>query len=230
MPENRRIAVTERLSRCYTSIARRINEFASELIIKTCKRHLSPTRGIEIEEPCYDPNDGTIHMDEQVDNEEYAETFKHELGHFIDDKLDCPSCKEAFGVAIQADLDQFASVDTGIVTLGKMLRELIESPALENRYLSDIFSAMFHEKNVARQWNAITAAYNTLGVPIYGHEVSYWTGKDGPEKAAQLEVFADIFAIFAENDIDTVRFVGKWFPNIINRFKSELERGVLHYG
>ena len=185
---------------------------------------MSPTRGIEIEEPCYDPEDGTIHMDERVDDEEYAETFKHELGHFIDDKLDCPSCKEEFGTAIQADLDQYTSVEAGVVTVGKMLGELIESPALENRYLSDIFSAMFHEKGTARQWNAITAAYNTLGVPVYGHEVNYWTGMDGPQKAVQLEIFADIFAIFAENDTDTVRFVRKWFPNIASCFASDLNQ------
>lgn len=176
-----------------------------------------------MEEPCYDPVDGTIHMDEQVDDEEYAETFKHELGHFIDDKLDCPSCKEDFVFAIQADLDQFASASTGIITLGQMLGELVESPALENRYLSDIFSAMFHDDNTARQWNAIATTYDTLGVPVYGHEIDYWTGQKGPKNATQLEIFADMFAIFAENDPNTVQFVGKWLPNIANRFKSELE-------
>jgi len=98
----------------------------------------------------------------------------------------------------------------------------MESPALEDRYLSDIFSAMFHKADAARQWNAVETAYSTLGVPIYGHEADYWTGRNGPENAAQLEIFADMFAIFTENAPETIRFVEKWLPNIANRFRIEL--------
>lgn len=203
-----------------------MNEFASDLVIKNCKRHLSPTRGIEIEEPCFDPKDKAIHMDERVDDDEYAETFKHELGHFIDDKIGCPSCDEEFTYAIQADMDRYMSAGTGIGTLGNMLGELMESPALENRYLSDIFSAMFHGTDAARQWNAIKMAYDAQGVPVYGHELAYWTEQDGPKNAVQLEAFADMFAIFAENDPETIQFVEKWLPNTTNRFRAELKRGV----
>lgn len=183
-------------------------------------------KGIEIEEPCFDPKNKVIHMDERVDDDEYAETFKHELGHFVDDKMGCPSCLEEFSCAIQADLDRFISVSTGIGMLGDMLGELIESPALENRYLSDIFSAMFHEADAARQWNAVKTAYDALGVPIYGHEADYWTGRKGPENAVQLEVFADMFAILSENNSETVQFVEKWLPNTASRFRTELERGA----
>ncbi len=179
-----------------------------------------------MEEPYFNPKDHTIHMDERVDNDEYAETFKHELGHFIDDKMNYPSCKEGFTCAVQADLDRFMSVSTGISTLGDMLGELVESSALDNRYLSDIFSAMFHEPNAARQMNAIKTAYSAQGVPIYGHETDYWTGRKGPENAVQLEVFADMFAIFVENDSETVQFIDKWFPNTANRFRIEFEQGA----
>ncbi len=165
-------------------------------------------------------------MDERVDDGEYAETFKHELGHYIDDKMGCPSCDEEFTCAIQADLDRYISASTGIGALGGMLGELMESPALDNRYLSDVFSAMFHGSDTARQRNAVETAYNALGIPIYGHEADYWTGRKGPQNAVQLEVFADMFAILAENDSETVRFVEKWFPNTTSRFRAELERGV----
>lgn len=226
LPETRRTAIADSLSRCDAAITKKVNEFASDLVIKNCKRHLSPTRGIEIEEPCFDPKDKTIHMDERVDDDEYAETFKHELGHYIDDKMNCPSCKEEFTCAIQADLDRFTSVSTGIGTLGDMLGDLTESSAMESRYLSDIFSAMFHKANTARQWNAVETAYSTLGVPIYGHETDYWLSRKGPENAVQLEVFADMFAILAENDSETVQFVEKWLPNTARRFRAELERGI----
>lgn len=223
MPEARRNAVADSLSQCEAVIAKRVNEFASDLVIKNCKRHISPTRGIEIEEPCFDPEDKVIHMDERVDDDEYAETFKHEFGHFIDDRMGCLSCKEGFRSAIQSDLDQFTFASIGIRTLGEMLGELLESSALENRYLSDIFSAMFYGNDTARHWNAVTTVYKSLGVPIYGHDVDYWTGRDGPENAAQLEIFADMFAIFAENAPETVRFVEKWLPNTVNQFRNELK-------
>ena len=225
MPEARRAAVADSLSRCDVAIAKRVNEFTADLVIKKCKRHLSPTRGIEIEEPCFDPKDKVIHMDERVDDDEYAETFKHELGHFIDDKMGCPSCSEEFTCAIQADLDHFMSASTGIGTLGTMLGELMNSPALEDRYLSDIFSAMVYEVDAARQWNAVKTAYDALGVPVYGHEADYWTGQAGPKNAVQLEVFADMFAILSENNLETVQFVEKWLPNTASRFRAELERG-----
>ena len=223
MPETRRTAVADSLSRCDAAIAEKVNKFGADLAIKNCKRHLSPTRGIEIEEPCFDPKDKSIHMDERVDDDEYAETFKHELGHFIDDKLGCPSCKEEFASAICADLDRFRSASIGILALEKMLKELGESPALENRYLSDIFSAMFYSNDTVRQWDSVRREYDRQGVSIYGHDFDYWTGRDGPENATQLEIFADLFAIFAENDLETIRFVEKWLPNSANRFRIELQ-------
>lgn len=181
-----------------------------------------------MDEPCFNPNDGAIYMDEHVDNDEYAEIFKHELGHFIDEKMGCPSCEENFGCAIWADIDWFISAESGVKTLGMMLGELSSSSAMDNRYLSDILSAMFH--STRRQWNAVMTTYDTLGVPVYGHEANYWTGKKRPENAVQLEVFADIFAIYVENDPETIRFVKKWFPNITNRFSSDLKREVRQYG
>lgn len=161
-------------------------------------------------------------MDERVDDDEYAETFKHELGHFIDDQMWCPSCDEAFTRAIQADMDRFMSVSTGIGMLGNMPGELMESPALEDPYFSNIFFAKFHKANAARQRNAVKTAYDALGVPIYDHETDYWTGI---ENIVQLEVFVDMFPIPSENNSETVRYVEKWFPNISRRFRTERERG-----
>lgn len=225
LPANRRTVVVAGFLHCDKAIAEKVNEFAPGLIIRTCKQHLSLTRGLEMEEPFFNPQDGSIHMDERVDDDEYVETFKHELGHFIDEKMNCPSCKEDFGFAIRADLDRFMSSSIGMAMLGDMLGELMESLAMENRYLSDIFSAMFHETETARQRNAVETMYNTQGIPIYGHENDYWTGKNGPKNAVQLEVFADMFAIFAENEPETVQFIEKWFPNMVECFSTELGRG-----
>lgn len=230
LPEIRRAVIAESFLHCDIVVRDRINEYSSDLVIKTCKRHISLAGKIEVDEPCFNPHDGAIYMDERVDDDEYAEILKHELGHFIDEKMGCPSCKEDFQFAMQADLEQFTSASTGISALGEMLGELMESPVMENRYLSDIFSAMFYGADTARQRNAVVTAYNALGVPVYGHEINYWTGKNGSRNAAQLETFADMFAIFTENNSETVQFVKKWFPNITNCFGIEIERGALHYG
>ena len=70
----------------------------------------------------------------------------------------------------------------------------------------------------------MSTTYYNLGVAQYGHDDSYWSEIEGPKKAVEGEVFADLFAIYAENDHATVRFVEEWFPNITQSFLLALKQ------
>jgi len=58
------------------------------------------------------------------------------------------------------------------------------------------------------------------GDAFWGHKNEYWSGMKGPNHAVEREVFANLFAIYAENIPDTVSFVEQAFPNTTTRFKS----------
>jgi len=158
-------------------------------------------------------------MDENEDDYEYAETWKHEVGHFIDHQMGWVSHSERFAVAKDLDIELLKS-GTGIETVAEMLKELKNSLALDDRYVSDILSGLFYDEPRIR--TAIEVTYDRLGVAMYNHEDKYWSGKDGPKKAVEGEIFADLFAIYTENNTDTVNFIEKWFPNITSEFKKEL--------
>lgn len=173
-----------------------------------------------MQEPYYDELNQTIFMDEREDDYEYAETWKHEVGHFIDHQMGYPSHNEQLEFAKDADLEWFIR-KVGDELMVEMLNELRDSSAMDNRYVSDILSGLFYDKSRIR--HAIEETYNDLGVAMYGHEDAYWNEIEGPQKAIEGELFADLFAIYTENNFDTVRFVEKWFPNITNRFKNLLK-------
>lgn len=158
-------------------------------------------------------------MEDNVDNDEYAEIFKHELGHFIDTQLGCISTSENFEDAIQADkywLD--LSKEEGIENLNKMIEELSDLPVVMNcRYVSDIFSGVLMGGD-----SKIRKLYYSMDCPYYGHEFEYWIGDNGPQKAVEKEIFADLFAIYAENNSTIVNFVERWFPNTAKRLKKEI--------
>lgn len=167
----------------------------------------------------YSQDENILRMEDNVDNDEYAEIFKHELGHFIDAQLGRISTSENFGYAIQADkywLD--LSREEGIGNINRMIEELSDLPAvMDCRYVSDIFSGVLMGGD-----SKIRKLYYSMDYAYYGHEYEYWTGDKGPEKAVEKEAFADLFAIYAENNSTTVKFVERWFPNTAKRFKTEI--------
>lgn len=196
-----------------------INEFSSKLVVERTKMVLTEKLQLVMDEPHYNEGKQIIYMDENEDDYEYAETWKHEVGHFIDHQMGWISHSEQFAIAKDSDKEQFKG-ETGIKIVGDMLNELKNSPALDDRYMSDILSGLFY--NEPRIRTAIEVTYERLGVAMYGHEDKYWSGVDGPKKAIEGEIFADLFAIYTENNPDTISFIEKWFPNITSDFKKEL--------
>lgn len=61
-----------------------INKYADGIKIKSTKLRLNKNLQWVMEEPYYSEDKNVIYMDENEDDYEYAETFKHELGHFVD--------------------------------------------------------------------------------------------------------------------------------------------------
>lgn len=158
-------------------------------------------------------------MDEGKCNEEYAETFRHELGHFVDAQLGRPSLEENFEYAIEADMYWFnSSTNDGITNKKNMLLDLSSSEVIGNRYISGILSGLFLNDTVVRK------TYYEAGASYYYHKNEYWFEITGPKKAVEREVFANLFAIYAENDKMTVKFIEKWFPNMAKRFLKDISK------
>lgn len=192
-------------------------EYAGELQVATCKEMLDAEGNYRVEIPHYSQENNEIRMDEGKDTEEYVMTFRHEYGHFADEQMGRPSLQEDFDMAIQADFSWYdRNTDYGSKNLENFLINIENSAAFDSRYFSDILSGIFHNDRV------ICDFYESNGVAFYGHTNYYWLGLKGPEKAVQREVFANLFAIYTENDREIVSFVEKSFPNITKQFRRAL--------
>ena len=170
--------------------------------------------------PHYNPTQNAIFMDERVDNYEYTETWKHEVGHFVDHQMGWPSHGSQFENAIEMDMESFDQ-NGGREKLSDMMKELENSDVIDSRHVSDIFSGLFYNKRDMRM--TIEKIYYEQGAAFYGHKDSYWNGTAGPQKAVEGEIFANLFAIYTENNKEIVGFIEKWFPRLTDKFKWILE-------
>lgn len=213
LPASRTETVFEHFANADNRVREIIEKHSDALDIRSCKKVMNYSGEFVSEISHYSETDRAIFMDETKDNEEYAITFCHEYGHYIDSQLSRPSLCDEFSDAINADFDQCNPESTyGLNNLNNMLDSLRDSDALNSRYLSDIFSGMFHNEQ------RIVDTYYDEGMPFYHHSNEYWDGIDGPPQAPAREIFANLFAIYTENDSETVRFVERYLPNTTARF------------
>lgn len=169
----------------------------------------------------YSEESNIIYMEDNIDNDSYADAYRHEFGHYIDAQLARPSLTENFTYAMQADRDVLLFVDDrGERNLDNMLNELVNCNALDNMYISDILSAQFFDEQEVME--RILETYYDNNAAFYGHEKKYWEGVDAPKQAVNRETFAELFALYSENDKESVSFVEKWFPNTTKRFWKEV--------
>ena len=133
-----------------------------------------------------------------------------------------PSMGENFTYAMQADKDMllYPMGDKGFVW-NDMLEDLIQGNVLHNMYISDMLSAQFYDAPEVMQ--AIKDTYDGQNAAFYGHGDTYWEGIEGPVCAPARETFAELCALYSENDKQSIKFVEKWFPNVVKRFWKELE-------
>lgn len=198
-----------------------INEYSSQVRVERTRIRLDDA-GHEILEPSHFSEDEgirLIRMDERKDDEEYAIVFRHEFGHFIDASLQRPSLQEDFTRALEKDCKLYdCSLPEGAENFEYLLKELRKSQAFkaDNQYVSDILSGLFHNDK------RIVSIYYDDYRAFYHHENVYWDGLEGPSKAVQRETFANLFALYTENDKEVIKFVEKSFPNITTHFKIQL--------
>ena len=215
MPSHRLDAVTDGFSNATGDVKRLICEHGEKLTVDRCRNYVDNHGQWKIEGCHYNETEKMIRMDECLDDDSYADIFRHEMGHFTDDQIGRPSLSEEFAQAIEADSYWYdPNTDSGSANLQRMLSDLQSSSAYYCHHYSDILSGVFRNNDMVRN------AWEDNGDACWGHKDEYWNGSDGPAHAVEREVFANLFAIYAENDLDTVSFVEKAFPNTTTRFKS----------
>ena len=169
------------------------------------------------DKPCrshYTPSERQIYMDPRYDDDEYAEVFKHEFGHYIDHAHGWLSQSPAFVAAYQKDCDNLdITTWDGAKNTNRMLYELMNGDSAKyDRCISDILSATFNNDPL------IENRYFTEGLSYYQHDNQYWARGKNREN----EVFANLFAIYSNNDTETIEFISKNFPNTDRVFKNLL--------
>ena len=167
--------------------------------------------------PCrshYTPCERKIYMDSRYDDDEYADVFKHEFGHYIDHTHDWLSQTPDFIDAYQNDCEQLrSSTRDGNAATDRMMTKLMNgNSAKYDRCVSDILSATYYNDS------SIVDRYWAEGLPFYQHDDQYWARENNREN----EVFANLFAIYSNNDQETVRFIEEFFPNTNQVFKKVL--------
>lgn len=163
----------------------------------------------------YDFKTNTIYMNENKDDDEYAETFRHEYGHFIDHMIGDYSDSNSFKEAFDKDAERFSKIsDVGVQNIHEIIQEILITDIKYSQYISDILSALTHNNP------DIVHSYENCGYAFYGHDNFYWDGLTGKKNAAKKECFANIFSLYTENNEQYVDFIEKWFPNITDAFKK----------
>lgn len=147
-------------------------------------------------------------MGEYLDDEEYAEVFRHEYGHFADAQMGFPSTAGQFESAIDADMAWFDDP----AMKEQMLAELEAAPeVMSDRCVSDILSGFFHNDP------EIMASFHDANVAYYGHADDYWARKDSRE----LEAFANMFSIYSSGNAQASEaFLSKYFANTTRRYRK----------
>ena len=176
----------------------------------------------------YSPQSGRIVMDENMNNAEYADVLKHEMGHFIDHMMGTRSDSAAFLQAMEKECGKYdTSTASGNLNMKEMLDDLFNTGACYDRNVTDILSALFrnHPTIQTRFDKECVTGY----VAYYMHSNDYWDACDENGQSynkRSKEVFANLFAIVTDNYRISVNFVERWFPDINGEMARCLERMI----
>ena len=211
VPDDRREAINDTFENAPEGIKTIINDLSQELSVGDTRVYIDSNGDIKQECCHYSPSDDIIRMNPSYDNEEYAEVFRHEYGHFADAKLGDLSTSDEFVNAMNEDVALF-SKDSSLK--GKMLDDLASNDAIDDRCISDILSGAFN--NDAE----IIDRYNKEFADYWKHSNEYWSGEQGPTFARERETFANMFSVYSGTGRnDSISFLEKWFPNTSKNFK-----------
>lgn len=204
LPRNRREAVYEAFENAPDNIKSIINSLSSDLSVES-------TTGNNC---ChYDLVAKKIRMEDSMDNNEYAEVFSHEYGHFVDNKKGNVSDTYEFREAMSKDLANYdRSTEVGRQNFDRMINDLMSSDAAFDRAVSDNMSAYF--KNDPE----VVQRYFDEGIDYYQHDNSYWL-RHGNREA---EIYANSFGMMAQDNKASCEFMERYFPNTWEQFKKML--------
>lgn len=214
VPIERRECVTQNFENAPEGIKNLVNDLNDELAVGDTQAYIDDYGRIAYGVCHYSPDSGSIFMNPEYDDEEYAEVFGHEYGHFVDDKLGDISSTSEFRTAMQEDMQKFLGQE-GTTLKSEMLDDLASTDAIYDRAVSDILSGMFlNDEDIERR-------YMDEGVAYYSHSNEYW--QNGPDNAVGKEFFANAFRIYSDGTrSDSAEFIEKYFPNISAEVKDVL--------
>lgn len=207
MPLERRATVIDSFSNAPEQIREVVNKY---------DKHLEHVGYTNDEDGSYYSKDDGIMMKEGISDDEYSSTFRHEYGHYIDDTMgelfQNVSDNSLFQCAYQIEKEHLYD------NLGGLLNNLqMNDNVLESNYISDILSALSENDF------DIKCFYLEKTCGFFGHDDEYWEER---ENAGRSETFANLFAIYAENNSDVVAFTEKWFPELSRQFKNSIEEMI----
>lgn len=201
-------------------------------IVSIINRYAARLNGVRpsfVKGECYySPQGGWIVMDENMNNAEYADVLKHEMGHFIDHMMGTRSDSAAFLQAMEKECGKYdTSTASGNLNMKEMLDDLFNTGACYDRNVTDILSALFrnHPTIQTRFDKECVTGY----VAYYMHSNDYWDACDENGQSynkRSKEVFANLFAIVTDNYRISVNFVECWFPDINGEMARCLERMI----
>lgn len=165
----------------------------------------------------YNRLDRVIRMESILKDDEYAEIFSHEYGHFVDHNLDQPSNTQEFRDAMNRDLARYdLSTDEGYENFKRMLDASVDSEAAYDRAVTDILSAFFLNHPDIQQ------KFNDEAISNYVHDNEYWAHSGMRE----CEVFANIFSMAAQCNTESCDFIKTYFPDTWDQVMNILEGGA----
>lgn len=211
VPQNRKAAIIETFGFAPDGVKSIINRLSQELNVGDTREFINSNGEIQREVCHYSPTNGEIRMNPNYDNDEYAEVFRHEYGHFVDDKCGDVSNSPEFIDALEKDKTDFL-FDTS--RKDQMLNDLFSCDAAYDRCVSDILSGFFENDPKIKQ------RYSDEFIGYWCHSNDYWSGVNGPLNAKGKETFANLFSIYStQNRQDSIAFLEKYFPTTTSSFK-----------
>lgn len=170
----------------------------------------------------YSPNGRLIAMNEEMNDAEYTDVFKHEIGHFVDDMMGSASNSPEFISAMDSTASSFdTNTPEGRQHLEDMLDDAFSTGACFDRNVTDIISALLVNNPIVEQ--RFASESETGYVANYKHKTDYWHEVDengNLRNTRGSEIFANLFAIETDQYRISRNFVERWFPEITDAFDA----------
>lgn len=222
-PEGRREAMHASYSKAPEKITSIINRCSLSLANICESGYGRDELGRLVKNGCfYSPDGKCIAMNEELNDAEYADVFKHEVGHFADDIMGKVSSSPEFISAMDSAASKFDSnTPEGRQRLSDMLDDAFNTGACNDRNVTDIISALLiNDPTVERRFfSESQSGY----IANYKHDNRYWFELDDKGESRNTrgsEIFANLFAIETDQYRISKNFVERWFSEITDVFST----------